>query len=318
MHVFASTLYRKNTQQLIYFITGSGGNGKSIMVDFVKSTMGTYAGNLGLSYYTTPTINGSSPELVAISNARFIWTSETDAYGSQQSVFLDSPLKLLTGGEEIQCRAIRSNYMIKFVAGTPMVLTNTLPIFKGFDSSHKRRIKVIHLPWSYVETVDDHLSVANGGFQKKRDTKIQDLPHNLAYKCALFKILSNEFYLGNHTNIPMSSYLLNHTDEYFNSSDKLGGFLKKILIVDKEEKISNNEVWQYYCKYIKHISKDSFGKLLKKQNSNYPNKVVKINGKAAHGISGYKINKEAIEQLEMEAKENEIENQVNNQDILDI
>jgi P4 family phage/plasmid primase-like protien len=314
MTVFSSMLYRINIREFIYFFTGTGGNGKGLLTEMCKTMFGNYASNLPLSYYTTPTKSGANAELCAVREARFIWTSETEATGNQQSIFFDAPLKTLTGGDEINCRPLYSNSIIKFVAGTPVVLTNTLPKFTNMDDSHKRRIKVIQLPWSYVEHVSEHLSVTNGGVQKLRVSELKGKLMKPIYKCGLFKILAQEFYPGRSKEIPLPKYILDSTNEYFDSNDALGKFLRTVLVYDKDGKVSNDQLWVLYNRYVGAITKDNFCKSLKKHNSNYPNKRIKIDDdKQVRGIAGYKLNTDAINQLEEER------NAVNNtQDILDV
>jgi hypothetical protein len=179
------------------------------------------------------------------------------------------------------------------------------------DDSHKRRIKVIQLPWSYVEHVSEHLSVTNGGVQKLRDSELKGKLMKPIYKCGLFKILAQEFYPGRSKEIPLPKYILDSTNEYFDSNDALGKFLRTVLVYDKDGKVSNDQLWVLYNRYVGAITKDNFCKSLKKQNSNYPSKKFRNNnGKEVRGIAGYKLNTDAINQLD---------DAVNNtQDILDV
>jgi hypothetical protein len=165
-----------------------------------------------------------------------------------------------------------------------------------------------------VEHVSEHLSVTNGGVQKLRVSELKGKLMKPIYKCGLFKILAQEFYPGRSKEIPLPKYILDSTNEYFDSNDALGKFLRTVLVYDKDGKVSNDQLWVLYNRYVGAITKDNFCKSLKKHNSNYPNKRIKIDDdKQVRGIAGYKLNTDAINQLEEER------NAVNNtQDILDV
>ncbi len=315
MTITSTLLFRYNIEEAAYFFTGSGGNGKGFYLEFIKNVLGRYSSMLPLDYYTTPTKSGANAELINCKDARLIWTSETEAQGNLQSSFCDAPFKTLSGGDDINCRPLYSNEIIKFKAGVPWILCNTLPKFTNLDDSHKRRIKVITLPWNYVENVSPELSINNNGNQKKRDITLKNkFNNNNMYKCAMFKLLSCIYYPRYIRNgIKMPDYINNATNEYFDDNDKVGAFLRKVLILESGSKVPVSDLCKYFNKYCFNMSLDAFGKSIGKLSSLYPKNRVNYNNSKISCIINYKFNTECINNLEKEY--NEKNNIVN--DILD-
>lgn len=316
MTITSTLLFRYNIEEAAYFFTGSGGNGKGFYLEFIKNVLGKYSSMLPLDYYTTPTKSGANAELINCKDARLIWTSETEAQGNLQASFYDAPFKTLSGGDDINCRPLYSNDIIKFKAGVPWILCNTLPKFTNLDDSHKRRIKVITLPWNYVEEVTELGSYTNGGNQKKRDSSLKSkFCNNDEYKCAMFKIISTIYYrkYKENNSIKMPEYINNMTNDYFDENDKVGAFLRKALIGSLNEKIPVSELNKHFNKYCGNMTSDLFGKSINRLASIYPKKCVRYNSKMVMCIINYKLNTEYIDNLEKEY--NEKNNIIN--DILD-
>lgn len=319
MTITATLLFRYNIEESVYFFTGSGGNGKGFYLEFVKNVLGSFASMIPLDYYTTPSKSGANAELYSCKDARLIWTSETEAAGNNQASFYDAPFKTISGGDDISCRQLYSNEIIKFKAGTPWILCNTLPKFTNLDDSHKRRIKIITLPWSYVENITSELSFANGGNQKIRNNDLKNkFCNNEIYKCAMFKLLTTKYYpMYKDNGIKMPIYIKESTNDYFDENDKVGGFLRKILKLDNGNKIPVSELNKLFNKHVYQLTADLFGKSLKRLSSLYPKKVAKYNSKSTICIINYKLNIEAINELEQEYNEkNNITN--TSEDILNI
>lgn len=196
MTIFASMLYRYNTRKSFYFITGSGGNGKTLLCRIFQSMFGKYSSNIA---------SNTKFDRYNIVNARLINVAEKD----NGAKYYKSMINILANGSQLTSRHT-------FLPGTPVAFINELPKLPNMDSHLKTKIIIVHLPWSFVEHLDEHLSVANGGYHKLRDTTLKDLVTSPIYRCALFKVLANEFYPGNsHIPIPMPKYFFDTTNEYF-------------------------------------------------------------------------------------------------------
>ena len=127
---FLSTCLYGETLEKIFIATGSGGNGKGVLNDFMMHMLNQDI-NLGYSYNAPTHIfqsllkGGASPELFNMNNKRFVRTAEP----SKEKNYNSSFLKELTGGCLINARelysgntncninlslVIEANYKVKF------------------------------------------------------------------------------------------------------------------------------------------------------------------------------------------------------------
>ena len=104
LRFLSSCLSGEVREEKFYFWTGSGGNGKSKLVDLVEFALGEYSKSMDVSYLTTKrgSSSSASPELENIKKARFVWMSEPE----KQDVIYGGKLKLMTGGDKMTSRGL--------------------------------------------------------------------------------------------------------------------------------------------------------------------------------------------------------------------
>jgi len=171
--------------ELFHIWTGSGGNGKSKLIELFELGLGDYCCKLPITVLTRKRAcsNQATPELARTKGKRFACLQEPDENEKIQVGLM----KELTGGDTIQARALHTE-PIEFKPQFHMVLTcNKLPSIPSDDGGTWRRLRVVEFTSEFVQDPDP---------KKPNQFKID---HNLTPKLKLWAdaflwMLLNKYY----------------------------------------------------------------------------------------------------------------------------
>lgn len=147
-----------NAQECLFFLYGTGANGKSKTVDTMKKLLGSYA----RSMKQDALMNTNGSDLVLLSELhscvtkRVVFCSETD----KQKPWNEKLVKNLTGDQDVVAKAYHKDSKETQVKFTPVIMGNHRPIILGADEAIWRRIKLI--PYNYKVP------------EQKRDSRLLD------------------------------------------------------------------------------------------------------------------------------------------------
>lgn len=162
MKVFSKCLDGGNRQQTCYFMCGEGANGKSLMLNLYKQTIGEYHGTIFKeNLYMPISPNSASPILCSVIDARLIQINELDA----RTPLKEDLIKLFDGQTMIPIRQLYGKPISKVFGGVLMILSNYRPIFSSISAGLTRRIRLI-MHRSRFEYVADE---ANYIFKREPD-----------------------------------------------------------------------------------------------------------------------------------------------------
>ena len=141
LRFLSSCLSGEVREEKFYFWTGSGGNGKSKLIDLIEFALGDYSQSLGVEYLTTKkgSSSSASPEVESIKHARFVWMSEPE----KNDVIYAGKLKLMTGGDKMTSRALYKGTTQFDPQFKIILMCNDLPKLGGNDGGLWRRIEVV-------------------------------------------------------------------------------------------------------------------------------------------------------------------------------
>lgn len=158
-----------NEAQKFHILTGSGSNGKSMLMNLVTTAMGDYACKVPISLLTQGRNKSSaaSPEVVRIKGKRFVTMQEPD-----EGVAINSGLmKELASGEKITARDLYagSKQMVDFDVQAKFHLAcNEKPKIQTTDGGTWRRLVVIDFPTKFVvRPTESHEMVMDESLQHK-------------------------------------------------------------------------------------------------------------------------------------------------------
>jgi P4 family phage/plasmid primase-like protien len=139
--LFSACLEGSNTEQLFYVMTGTGGNGKSKIVDLMSKTFGEYQETLPVTAITRKRADAGSatPEMIVIKDKRFVSMMEPEE-GEKINTSL---MKQLTGGDVVKARGLFQDQDQFIVTARIFMSCNDLPPVSSMDDGTWRRIRVI-------------------------------------------------------------------------------------------------------------------------------------------------------------------------------
>jgi P4 family phage/plasmid primase-like protien len=147
--LIASILEGGNTDQKMFFWTGSGSNGKGTITDLINITMGNYFSTIPVSLLTVKRKSSSSatPELADKVGKRILVMNEPE-HDDEINAGL---MKELTGQDKIMARPLYGKpfyYTPQFV---PILPCNHIPKLSKSDGGTTRRIRVIEFSQKFVD-----------------------------------------------------------------------------------------------------------------------------------------------------------------------
>lgn len=137
--VIGYALTGETTEQSLFFLYGTGSNGKSTFLETIGSLMGEYFKNIPIELLLKNKSKQSSDEIARLAGARFVTAKEND----QNERLDESMIKALTGGDTITGRHLyKSSFDFK-PQFKLFIGTNHKPKISGQDHGIWRRIKLI-------------------------------------------------------------------------------------------------------------------------------------------------------------------------------
>lgn len=156
------TLFGLPDAEAIFFVHGTGANGKSVCSNVVYAAMGGYATTVSKAFLVrTPHATEADRDVYAARGARLISINET----AKGDVFDDEKLKRTTSRERVRARKLHSEVFDYMPTHTTWIRGNHLPGVRDAGDGFWRRILPIHfgvvIPEHEREENLDRIIIAN-------------------------------------------------------------------------------------------------------------------------------------------------------------
>lgn len=128
------------SEQSIFFLYGSGKNGKSTFINVIHNILGEYARQSNKdTFIANDNKNGANNDVARLVGSRFV-----SAIESAENEKLDESLvKQITGGEKVLARFLHKEFFEFSPEFKVFFTTNHKPIIRGSDEGIWRRVKLI-------------------------------------------------------------------------------------------------------------------------------------------------------------------------------
>lgn len=148
LQILSTSLSGTQYFEHFYILSGSGANGKSILIDFIRDCFGEYYAQMNVSALCSkrPASSAADPELANLQGRRIVTFSEP----SRDENINTGYLKYLTGGDKIQTRALYKGPVTFYPQGKLYLICNDIPNLHTDDDGTWRRVKVILFPSKFV------------------------------------------------------------------------------------------------------------------------------------------------------------------------
>jgi putative DNA primase/helicase len=126
-------------EHALFFVYGTGANGKSVFLSTIASLLGDYAKTAPASSFTATASEQHPTYLAGLRGARFVTAIETE----DGARWAESKIKSLTGGDKIAARFMRCDFF-EFLPEFKLVIAgNHKPSLRSVDEAIRRRLHLI-------------------------------------------------------------------------------------------------------------------------------------------------------------------------------
>ena len=235
----ASTIQGKTPDEKLHMWTGSGGNGKSKLVELHQSVMGELSDTVSVQLITNKRSksNEASPDLAKTKGKRFVTFQEPE--GDQINVGL---MKEMTGGDKITTRKLYGE-PFTFKPQYKLVLTcNHLPKIPSDDGGTWRRIILVEFISKFVENPE--YDPSKGKYEFKRDSYLADKMIN--WKEVYMGLLVEEYKKYKKEGLTEPDEVKKKTHEYQKKSDIYLEFISENLEEKESGKVGIKALYDVF------------------------------------------------------------------------
>lgn len=126
-------------EHALFFVYGTGGNGKGTFLNTITHIMGDYQRVAGAETFTESHGDRHTTELARLQGARLVTAQETE----EGKRWAEARIKALTGGDPITARFMRQDDFTFLPQFKLVIVGNHKPSFRNVDEAIKRRLHLI-------------------------------------------------------------------------------------------------------------------------------------------------------------------------------
>ena len=203
---FAGYCLTGSTQEhALFFLYGTGANGKSVFVNTLFTLLGDYAANAPMDTFMETRGDRHPTDLAGLRGARFVGATETE----QGRRWNESKIKEITGGDRVSARFMRQDFFTYLPQFKLVIAGNHKPAIRNIDAAMKRRLHLVPFTLTIPE--------------EKRD---RTLPARLLKESDGILAWALEGCLAWQAHgLRQPKCVADATDEYFDEEDTIGEFL---------------------------------------------------------------------------------------------
>jgi putative DNA primase/helicase len=227
-------------EQCLFFLWGTGANGKSTLLTTLQNVMGDYASQTPFSTFTAKKQETVRNDIARMKGARLVCAIETN-----DRVRLDEALiKQLTGGDKVAARFLHQEYFEYIPESKIFLAANYKPTIYGQDKAIWRRIRLI--PFT-VEIPEDEQD--------------PDLPEKLLEERSGILNWALEGCLEWQNNrLQPPDEVKAATAEYKTEMDILKDFMDDQILIGPELKTPQKDVYNQYVEWCQDNNETKIGR----------------------------------------------------------
>jgi P4 family phage/plasmid primase-like protien len=255
----------------LYILVGSGSNGKSTLLNLLKSVFGPYCSAVSKYCFIKRNKNGAlNPEYENLIGTRLALCSELD----RGDVLDAGGVKTMTGDDTTPFRLLFKGMALLDAQFKAVIATNLLPEIDVSDYAIMERCKIINFT-AHFYTDDDDENITSTS--KKIDTGMKEKLHTTEVKEYILRIAVERavaFYANNRA-IPTPDRVKLNKKNLKTNSEKIYDFLKEEVVVGGGDKWRCG-VTQLYDEYVRYSLEHGQTKPLTRDEVS--NRVTKLSG----------------------------------------
>jgi putative DNA primase/helicase len=220
------TLTGSNREQCLFFLHGSGCNGKGVFSETIKRLVGDYGQTAPESLFTKDRNQSATNDVARLAGCRMAIAAELE----EGAAFAESRIKALTGSDTITARFLHQEFFDFAPTHHFWISGNHKPTVKGSDLGIWRRIRLI--PFTVrIADADKDLSLA--------DKLAGELPGILNWSLAGCLRWQRD-------GLSTPQCVAKATEEYRMEEDVIGQFLDECTTDDRDSRTLMSTLYEAY------------------------------------------------------------------------
>ena len=211
------------SEHALFFLYGTGANGKSVFVTTIATILGDYAANAPMDTFMETRSDRHPTDLAGLRGARFVASIETE----QGRRWNESKIKTITGGDKVSARFMRQDFFDFFPQFKLLIAGNHKPSIRNVDEAMKRRLHMI----PFTVTIPP----------EKRDGKLTE--KLLLERDGILAWALEGCLLWQRAGLRRPQSVLDATDEYFEAEDAMGRWLEERCVCSSNAKALSFELF---------------------------------------------------------------------------
>lgn len=248
--VFGYSLTGDIREQILFFFYGTGANGKSTLLNTIKTLLSDYAKQAAPNLLVQKQNESHPTELADLCGARFVTCVEVE----EGKRLAENLVKQMTGGDTIKARFMRQDFF---------EFTPTHKIFLA--ANHKPKIiGTDYAIWRRIHLVPFHVTIPEGKQDKMLQEKLtEEIPGILSWAV---KGCLDWQRMGLHP----PKEVIAAKEEYREEMDIIALFINDCCIMDSKATVSCTNIYKKYVDWCNEsgefvLSKINFGKKLEEK-----------------------------------------------------
>jgi putative DNA primase/helicase len=222
---FAGYCLTGSTQEhALFFLYGTGANGKSVFVNTLFTLLGDYAANAPMDTFMESRGDRHPTDLAGLRGARFVGATETE----QGRRWNESKIKEITGGDRVSARFMRQDFFTYLPQFKLVIAGNHKPALRNIDEAMRRRLHLI--PFTLTVPPEKRDKSLSAKLLQERDGILAwALQGCLAWQ---------------RDGLKPPKCVVDATDEYFDEEDTIGEFLDEECQQHSQVRVSVVDIFE--------------------------------------------------------------------------
>ena len=212
------------SEHALFFLYGTGANGKSVFVNVITTILGDYAANAPMDTFMETRSDRHPTDHAGWRGARCVSSIETAA-GRRRNETKD---KAITGGDKVSARFMRQDFFEYLPQFKLVIAGNHKPSIRNVDEAMKRRLHLI----PFTVTIPP----------EKRDGKLTE--KLLKERDGILAWAVEGCMLWRQHGLKAPKVVVEATDEYFEDEDSIGEFIDEECYVSNVARESISAIYQ--------------------------------------------------------------------------
>lgn len=208
----------------LFFLYGTGANGKSVFVNTLATILGDYATSAPMDTFMEARGDRHPTDLAGLRGARFVSSIETE----QGRRWNESKVKAITGGDKVSARFMRQDFFEYTPQFKLVIAGNHKPAIRNVDEAMKRRLHLI----PFTVTIPP----------ERRDAMLTD--KLLAERDGILAWAVEGCLAWQREGLQPPASVVSATAEYFDEEDAVGDFLDEEAQRHPQARVAVADVFQ--------------------------------------------------------------------------